>query len=254
MIKKIILMVLVLSSFVYADDQIIGDNNLVLVKQDLSNVPLRFKKILPAIGRLSSGCTVTHIGNNMAITAGHCFWQTFYDNLVYQNEDCSTDTVEWMKLDQSQPNLVSQCLKIISTQRDELAGIDYALILLDKAPTVVVPMDFRTSSKRLLGREITLFSYPDESALSWSGFCQISKPDEQHLSKLLTHQCDTLAGSSGAPLIDVKTLKIVGLHISGDTNPFDASAPPPRFNIGHYLSTSPLKNLLKPKTVVLNNM
>src|SRR5262249_12421118 len=56
---------------------IIGNDDRIVVDADGSNVPMRFRGILDAVGLLDvpgteTGCTLTHVGNGLAITAGHC--------------------------------------------------------------------------------------------------------------------------------------------------------------------------------------
>ena len=45
--------------------------------------------IVNAIGLMKIGCTVTHLGNGLAITAGHCFKNI--SKHIYKNIDCSLE-------------------------------------------------------------------------------------------------------------------------------------------------------------------
>src|SRR3954469_10853485 len=55
---------------------IIGNNDLVAVSRDGSNVPAKYRPLLDGVGRLHIPrglCTATYVGSNIAISAGHCF-------------------------------------------------------------------------------------------------------------------------------------------------------------------------------------
>ena len=147
-------------------DRVIGDNDLVAVKDDLSNIPKRFQKYMSAIGKLSSGCTVNYIGQDIALTAGHCFWQTFFDENLKTNESCSGDVILWQMTASPLVQHESKCVEIIAMQRSEALGLDFAIIKVDNPPSVPLEVDWSSSlSKNPL---FTIFSYPEEQPLSWS--------------------------------------------------------------------------------------
>ncbi len=225
-------------------DRIIGTNDLVLVKTDLSNIPVKFKSSMAAVGKLSSGCTVTHIGQGYAVTAGHCFWQTFFDEELKLNEKCSDETITWAWTEGSTNNKTSQCLEVIAMQRSEADNVDFAIMKISDAPTAQIEIEWKKKPK--VGSFVTIFSYPEEAPLSWSKYCRIKKiTGKDVLPGLMHHVCDTLAGSSGAAVLDVVSGKIVGLHKSGDGETLeDGTTTPAVENYAMYITQSPMRNLL----------
>mgnify|MGYP001460537140 CR=1 FL=1 len=51
--------------------RIIGSNNLAPVENHFENFT-----VIASIGRMKKGCTATHIGSGLVITAGHCILST----------------------------------------------------------------------------------------------------------------------------------------------------------------------------------
>ena len=234
-----------LTSSSVQDFRIIGKNDMVFVKPDLSNIPARFKPLVGAIGKMSSGCTVSHIGNGLVITAGHCFWQTFFEPKRLINQNCSEETIQWRKLDgDSKEAPESKCEKIYAMQDDDQGNIDFAIFQVSNPPVAKLDLDF--SEANLLSRKITIFSYPDDRDLTWSKYCTVMPPgSDPEYQKGLSHKCDTEAGSSGAPILDAKTGKVIGLHISGDGVETDPNVAPAVQNYGYFLYNNPIKDLLK---------
>lgn len=226
-------------------DRIIGTNDLVLVKSDFSNIPPQFKKSMGAIGRLSSGCTVTHIGQGFAITAGHCFIQyVLFDENLSEHQGCVGDTIDWASTQDAVNIKTSKCLEVVAVQRTFTGDIDFSIIKVSDAPSVKI--DIEWNKKPRAGSFVTIFSYPGEAPLSWSKYCRIKKltsvdvlPNQMH------HVCDTEAGSSGAAVLDITSGKIVALHTSGDGETLDDGTMTPAVeNYAMYITQSPMKNLL----------
>src|SRR5438128_211115 len=86
--------------------KIIGTNDLTPVVQDGANIPSKYAPLIDGFGKLSNGCSVTHIGNGVAITAGHCFNSpaTRASNLP-----CGTYSVAWGYRQDKAPYLTSKC-------------------------------------------------------------------------------------------------------------------------------------------------
>lgn len=227
------------------DFRIIGKNDLVFVKPDLSNIPKKYGSLIGAIGKMSSGCTVSHIGNGIVITAGHCFWQTFFEPKRLINQRCTDETIQWGKLDgDTKEASVSKCEQIYAMQDDNKANIDFAIFKVSNPP--VEKLDLDLTGLNLPSKKITLFSYPDDRDLTWSKYCVVLPPGaDPEYQKGFSHKCDTEAGSSGAPILDMKTGKVVGLHISGDGVEGDPDSLPAVQNYGYYLYNSPIKDILK---------
>jgi V8-like Glu-specific endopeptidase len=236
-------------SFVQAQvleqDRIIGANDLLLVKPDFSNIPAKFKSSMNAIGKLNSGCTVTHIGQGFAITAGHCFIQyVLFDENLTEHQSCSGDTIDWAWTKDAVSVKTSKCLEVVAIQRTFNGDIDFSIIKVSDAPKAKIDIDW--NKKPRAGSFVTIFSYPGEAELSWSKYCRIKKltsvdvmPHQMH------HVCDTEAGSSGAAVLDIISGKIVALHTSGDGETLDDGTLTPAVeNYAMYITQSPMKNLL----------
>ncbi len=233
-------------------DRIIGANDLVLVKSDFSNIPTLFKNSMSAIGKLSSGCTVTHIGQGFVLTAGHCFWQTFFDEKLKLNEKCSDETIQWAWTEGTVNPKTSTCLEIVAAQRSDTENFDFAIMKVSNPPSAKISIDW--SKKLRAGAFVTIFSYPEEAPLSWSKYCRTEAVTAKSLfPALMHHVCDTLAGSSGAAVLDVVTGKIVGLHKSGDGETMeDGTTTPAVENYAMFISQSPIKNILSKSGYILN--
>lgn len=221
--------------------KIIGENDLVPVDATGSNIPLRFRGLLDAFGFVSSGCTATHLGRGYVITAGHCFWA---GPEMMQDQSCLDTTIDWGFREGIAPYLKSQCRRIIAAQRT--TGLDYAIIQVDPIPPVFIAPDLTRHA--VIGDTVTVFSHPDEMPLRWSRLCGIERvPHPDVDSESLEHRCDTNPGSSGATLINVLTLKVVGIHDGGyDGDPSSAQEPMKSgMNYGTYLLKSPIYETLK---------
>jgi hypothetical protein len=216
-----------------APSKVINENSLVAVERDASNIPEKFKPILGAVGRMSMGCTATHIGNGIAVTAGHCFSgvaTTFEQN----NLPCDEVSVEWGVLKDSQPVLTSQCKKILSIQVSD--DFDYAFLKVDVAPKAVVSVN--TFGWPAVGTRITVLGYPQKRTLEWSQSCELqSRFKGKFGSMMFSHQCDTEYGNSGGPVLEESSLELVGIH-NGGVVPWNSAT---------FLKATPIQQILKQK-------
>lgn len=216
--------------------KIIGTNDLVAVAADASNIPVQFRSLVDAFGVIGVGCTATHIGHGYVLTAGHCFAGAA---TPVTDQDCSapTNDIKWGYRDGVQPYLTSKCVKVVIAQTT--AQMDYALLKVDPAPTAFVKPNLLT--KGYIGESVTIFSHPDDLTLRWSQDCTIQQtPDANFDPAMIDHQCDTDPGSSGAVLIDVNTLEIVGIHDGGYVDAAGAG-----WNYATYLFGIPLVQTLQ---------
>jgi hypothetical protein len=191
---------------------ILGRNDLVQVEVDGSNVPERFRRLLPAFGRIMPmGCTATYIGDGLAVTAGHCFRaaparETGVRCTTVKGQDV---TIEWgyRGLEDAAPESVSEC-SIVQLEFTA-TGADYALLRVSKAPPVALNV---SATKPLEGERLTIFSHPARRPLEWSKVCSRGVVRSEATFK---HSCDTEGGSSGAAVLNADTLEIVGIHNGG---------------------------------------
>lgn len=183
---------------------IVGENDLVPVDADGSNIPARYRPLLDAIGLLEpSGCTAVHVGQGLVLTAGHC--------VAVDTGDCSEVQVRWA-MRGNQEGSTSTCTSVLASQQD--ADADYVLFRVEPAPPAAIRVD--ACSEPLPGTPITIFGHPSRRPLEWSNTCMI-EPGAMVRGGAheFAHVCDTEKGSSGAPVIDDVSLRLVGIHVGG---------------------------------------
>jgi V8-like Glu-specific endopeptidase len=216
-------------------NKIIGENDLVAVLADASNIPLKYRNLVNAFGLMNISCTATHIGNGYVLTAGHCFWVS--DQLM-KDLPCSDTTIDWgVREGGAAPYMKSTCEKIIAAMWSEKN--DFAIIKVSPVPQFAIGVEL--TRKAIAGDVITIFSHPEERPLRWSKTCIVESQLEPKFSPdALQHKCDTNPGSSGATIIDVTTNKVVAIHGGGSLN-----SPTDGMNYGTQLTTPELVDTLK---------
>lgn len=207
---------------------IIGKDDFVKVVNNGANIPEKYREYINAFGLLSVNCTATHIGNGLAITAGHCFSAP---EKRADNVECPEGvTVQWGYRRDAKPYLVSHCVKILSYEQNFYR--DYAIFTVNPAPESFVPPSL--DARPLKGRRITMFGHPQTRPLEWSQYCTVGATNTKNGSDLFAHGCDTEPGSSGSVMIDDESLQIVGIHASGR----------PLMNYATFLLASPIKQIM----------
>ncbi len=220
----------------YAQDieKIIGEDDMIAVDATGSNIPARYKELINAFGILSMGCTATHIGNGYVLTAGHCFYASEEPTA---NLECGDTTISWGVREGVEPYLTSTCETILIAQQSS-GGNDFALIKVSPVPTAAIAPEL--TRRAIVGDTLTMFSHPEELPLRWSPFCGIEREQHPDLPKgAFNHKCDTNPGSSGATILNILTLKIIGIHDGGVVNSNGG------MNYGTYIMNSPLYETLK---------
>lgn len=189
---------------------------------------LKSDRISKAIGRMEIGCTVTHIGNGVAITAGHCLYSLTCNDAYYDV------TWSFRAADKTQ-TMKSKCVKVLAHVFTE--NQDYAVLTYDSFPEASLPVNLIDRPK--LGDALTLYSHPNGQALTWSGWCNHQGEGTGYRFR---YDCDTLSGSSGAAILNAK-LEVVGIHNQADD---DTS-----FNAGSYvMDMRELSALMTPSSEV----
>lgn len=250
-------------------EKIIGANDLVFVNKEKTNIPFKYRTIVESIGLMDVGCTVTYIGNGYAITAGHCIWTKFFVKMPespFIDLPCTDDfdhqfEIWWGYRGKvgDKPTNIGFCERIVYAQVTR--HYDFAILKVSNPPKVKATLDLNKPAA--IGDSVTVFSHADSQPLQWSKSCSVKRiytpvnapPNEQISIKSIMHVCDTSPGSSGAAIIDMQSLKIVGLHNGGiyfdefkEPPPFDLFDPEAEklgINYGTYITDSPLKEILK---------
>ncbi len=181
-------------------NRIIGENNLVAVDSSYSS------RIINAIGRLRVGCTVTHVGQGLVVTAGHCFFDKTFEGRA-EHRSCGENKfeVEWGVLTGSPRFMLSHCSEIVAAEYR--GGIDYTIFRVEPYPA-----SFLAISEQEIrhGERISIFSHPRRRPLEWSGFCE-AKGLSSYNDSQFGYECDTDGGSSGAAILNEGN-EIVGIH------------------------------------------
>ncbi len=222
---------------VYTSQQtkIMGENNLIKVKKDGSNVDAGLRKYLDAFGIVSLGqgvCTGTHIGNGYVITAGHCILPEGQEG-VLANKECSKIKVYWgyrgsPETGSPKPvvTLASQCTTVVYAEKTNVR--DFAIFKVDQAPSVALPIS-KSGMSAANGTKLTIFGYPQGRPLEWSQYCKLNAVSNSQTQ--FTHLCDTEPGNSGSTILAINSSgvpMVVGIHDAG----YD------EYNIGTYLSSA----------------
>jgi V8-like Glu-specific endopeptidase len=181
--------------------RIIGDNDLVSVDASFGH-----SKVVKSIGRLRVGCTVTHVGQGVVVTAGHCFFDSTFEGKV-EHKSCNEGKfeVEWGVLATSPSYLQSRCTEIIAAEYR--GGVDYTIFRVSPYPATSVAISDRSVS---FGDRISILSHPRRRPMEWSGYCAI-KSLSTHQNSQFGYECDTDGGSSGAAVLN-ENFEIVGIH------------------------------------------
>ena len=215
-------------------EKVFGPDDRIGVTLSGGNIPTRFVKTIDAIGIISMGCTGTHLGKGLVLTAGHCFEA---GEVLERDKTCSGVTIDWGFRDKQKSALKSKCTEIIAMQQDTTAGIDFAVFKVDVFPAISVALESRVKVKS--GDQLTIFSHPELKPLQWSQFCKAEAPNQTRVSKNFAfHRCDTFGGSSGAAVLNAVTGKIVAIHDGGWDDPNG-------FNYATRLENTPVQAILK---------
>lgn len=183
-------------------DAIIGNSDLVQIDRSYED-----QNLVNAIGSMKIGCTVTHIGGGIAITAGHCLSRGRMIVGRPENQPCRDEKfhISWGRVYGAESMVESVCEKILRIENNPQR--DYAILKVHPEPAGTLPLQL--ASKPKVEAKISIFSYPDERPLEWSNWCLVGRdfPETQKFS----YECDTEAGSSGAAILNEKWA-IIGIH------------------------------------------
>lgn len=202
--------------------RIIGENNLIKVKKDGSNVDTTLRSYLNGFGIISLGegvCSGTHLGNGYVLTAGHCLLPEGEQGTMMDKE-CSKIKVYWGyrgSPDTGSPkptvSLVSQCTRIVYAELSKQR--DFAIFKVDQGPSVSLPIS-KSGSRASSGTKLTIFGYPQGRPLEWSQYCKLTSYSSNPTQ--FVHQCDTEPGNSGSSVLAINSAgkpMVIGIHDAG---------------------------------------
>ena len=190
---------------------IIGSDDFVKVNRGTAVLD----KIVNSVGMMALGCTVTHLGDGIAVTAGHCL----------EDDACrgSQHNVIWGYTSEEDGYMTSQCQEVLASEFT--AEKDYAYLRYSPVPRD--SLEVNLDDKPQVGDEVTIFSHPSRRTLENSGWCHVS----EHMDERFSYGCDTEGGSSGAAVLN-SSLEIVGIHNLGNRAE--------QYNAGTFLTSTPL--------------
>ncbi|MFZ9520869.1 MAG: trypsin-like serine peptidase [Silvanigrellaceae bacterium] len=186
------------------EEKIIGENNLIPVTASADNLPVEMRHLVDAVGQLNLGCTATHIGSGLVLTAGHCISKSPRSS----TNSCRHLGVVWGNRGGNTQLSASKCLEVkIRVYNDTL---DYALLKVENPPAAFIPVETEPTT---LTTPATMLSHPRMRPLEWSGICGLSVyEDPKRASEKFFHSCDSEGGSSGAAILSRESLRIIGIH------------------------------------------
>lgn len=159
-----------------------------------------------AIGTMTN-CTVSHLGNGYALTAGHCFGQVAFSG-IQRTGSCRSSrySVRWGRT-YTNPHgyLISRCESIV--MREYNADRDYAVFKMSP-PYPTHELRPKLDLRGISGSQITVYSYPAGRPLEMSGYCRVLDYRDEGP---FFYFCDTDSGSSGGPVFNFSG-EIVGIH------------------------------------------
>ena len=159
-------------------------------------------------------CSGFLIGPDMMATAGHC---------IKNESDCeNTNFVFGFALnaageqtpDKVPAEQVYKCRKIVKTMASSENGVDFAVVLLDRAVTVATPLKMRASGTASVGDELTVIGHPVglPTKLAANAFVRTINPG------FLVASLDTYGGNSGSAVFNSKTGEVEGVLVRGETD------------------------------------
>lgn len=220
--------------------RVIGDND----QQTVSELHHpQFAVLTGAVGLLRKRtCTVTYIGNGLALTAGHCLKWSAFD--APNEQPCPEGwEIEWQLLDGRPAARRSTCERILAASYQDL-GPDY-LIMRIAGPSLPARAVTPWCSESVVAGELTLLSHPGGGPLTYAGRCRVQESGGLALkSGVFAHDCDTVDGSSGGALLDATRHCIVGIHNGGRKLPVEPGHDARAINYATRVSATRLVHIL----------
>ena len=209
---------------------IIGHNDFISAPKTINDFNSEYlsEELLDSIGRMELGCTVTHIGNRLVITAGHCLSPRMF-NFTKDRACHKSYPISWGVRGTFPGYLTSRCKKIIAAENS--MERDFAIIEVDYAPKSEFNLyEYETPER---GHMLTIYSHPMKRPLQWSKNCENLGNGNNgfYYIKRIQYECDTQGGSSGAAVLDAENHEIIAIHNSGVSFSGDKNKATPVKNI-----------------------
>ncbi|MGA1195247.1 MAG: trypsin-like serine peptidase [Candidatus Latescibacterota bacterium] len=192
------------SAWAQATEKVIGENDFVPVAADAENLPMELQAAVSAVGQLNIGCTATHIGGGLVLTAGHCVTRS----PRARSKGCPQLGVIWGNYGGNKKYSVSKCITVEAREYND--RVDYAVLRVANPPSAVVEVDWEPQAQNI---SATILSFPRMRPMEWSPNCATHPyMDPVRAVVKFSHSCDTEGGSSGAPIFSADTFKMIGIH------------------------------------------
>jgi V8-like Glu-specific endopeptidase len=183
-------------------------------RRPIATAAARYKALAPPVARLrimtddgQAFCTGFLLGERLLMTNEHC---------VRTAEEASSLLVDFRY---DAPAATPEVVRGATLLRTS-AGLDYTLLRLSKpVETTFGRLHLETASPVHERQELVVIQHPggEPKQVSLEG-CLVAGVQREGASTERTdfgHECDTLGGSSGSPVLDRATGRVVGLHHFG---------------------------------------
>lgn len=171
--------------------------------------------------RFTSSCTATLVNDGAAILTNHHCIPGSSGRVLKAS----------LLLDYYEADSPTQRLAVATAPLVADRGLDFALVpVLDPVPAGIAPIPLRAAP--IAPRErLIIVHHPQGQPKKMTQFGCTAAPSISQAT-FLRHRCDTLPGSSGAPILNLER-QVVGLHHSGGLTSDD----PKSFNLGTRLAS-----------------
>jgi hypothetical protein len=182
------------------DKKIFGELEFVAVSSDGANIPEKYRSLIHATGYLDSGCTVSHIGNGLVLTAAHCLTP---DEIFPDNPDqcLKGRSIQFGIFKDGIKGPKATCIKRLYAEVNITR--DVALLHADKFPNEKIEVELEKVPSP--NSQITLFGHPDGRPLEWSKYCSLIEVKYCGSQDTFGFMCDSLPGSSGSLLLSAES-------------------------------------------------
>jgi hypothetical protein len=172
--------------------------------------------VMPSWEHENRGCSGLALAGDLLLTNWHCGWIEGLADKEAWNDQICRDTLIDFSFDGDQRSAEYRCIDVL-TSNDKL---DYALLRIKSIDLArhLRGMTLATERPRV-GTDLVVLHHPAGLRKQLSRECIVLEADKagwrDAAPSRFTHLCDTAPGSSGAPVLDEETGRVVGLHHRG---------------------------------------